>query len=175
MSIVIIVITVLLLLRLHLFLLYCCCSVVVVLFFAERKRSTPRRDTFSCSDMVIFGREDSLSTLTFHFLLTRFFAKKNRRLLKAPDGITFAHQQRTMMVNALSSSSSSSLVFSQTLAEWQARRKWWWWFLVFARFFTTQKRNFDFDHQVTPYVSTIAPHEVFPSVALILREATRAF
>jgi phosphatidylserine/phosphatidylglycerophosphate/cardiolipin synthase-like enzyme len=96
-----------------------------------------------------------------------FFRQKNRRLLKAPDGITFAHQQRTMMGNA-SSSSSSSVVFSQTIAEGQARRKWWWWFLAFARFFT-QKRNFDFDHQVTPYVSTIAPHEVFPSVALIFK------
>ena len=68
-----------------------------------------------------------------------------------------------MMVNA----SSSSVVFSQTIAGGQARGKWWWWFLVFARFFT--QRNFDFDHQVTPYVSTIAPHEVFPSVELIFK------
>jgi hypothetical protein len=58
---------------------------------------------------------------TFHFLFTRFFAKKKQTTFKkAPDGITFAHQQRTMMGNA-SSSSSSSVVFSQTIAEGQAR------------------------------------------------------
>ena len=87
-----------------------------------------------------------------------FFAKQ-----KPDETASNLHIQRTKMVNA----SSSSVVFSQTIAVGQARGKWWWWFLLFARFFT--RRNFDFDHQVTPYVSTIAPHEVFPSVELIFK------
>lgn len=67
------------------------------------------------------------------------------------------------MVNA----SSSSVVHSQTIAGGQARGWRWWWFL-FARFFNEKNFN-DFDHQVTTYVSTIAPHEVFPNVELIFR------
>ena len=163
MSIVVIVITVLLLLRLHLFLL-----LVLLLWGSSKKERGQRRDaTLFRALRVIFGREETLSHAHVSLFIHSFFRQKNRRLLKkAPDGITFAHQQRTMMVNA--SSSSSSVVFSQTIAEGQARGKWWWWFSVFARFFT-QKRNFDFDHQVTPYVSTIAPHEVFPSVELIFK------
>ena len=88
---------------------------------------------------------------------------------KAPDGIFRLHvtNEGTMMVNA----SSSSVLASQIAG--QARGWWWWWFLLFARFFN--QRNFDFDHQVTPYVSTIAPHEVFPNVELILRGSHGVF
>ena len=101
----------------------------------------------------------------FEFLIVKsknsLFRQKNTRLLKAQTASNL-HIQRTMMVNA----SSSSVVHSQTIAG-GANRGWWWWFLLFARFFN--QRNFDFDHQVTTYVSTIAPHEVFPNVELIFK------
>ena len=101
--------------------------------------------------------------MTCVFLLFYFPLKLSKKKTRLQKHQTAFFNNELMMVNA----SSSSVVFSQTIARGQARGKWWWWFLLFARFFN--RRNFDFDHQVTTYVSTIAPHEVFPNVELIFK------
>ena len=130
------------------FISFCCCY-----YCCSAQKERGQRQHF-------FVRK-SLSDLCFSLVFFSLkLSKKKTRLQKHQ---TAFFNNELMMVNA----SSSSVVFSQTIARGQARGKWWWWFLLFARFFN--RRNFDFDHQVTTYVSTIAPHEVFPNVELIFK------